>query len=68
MKGFDAVHVVDTGASLELWLGEVKFYETSQGDPDVVKELEAHTQQDYLRSEFAAIVTKSILRGRTRPA
>ena len=26
VKGFDAVHVVVTDDTLELWLGEVKFY------------------------------------------
>jgi hypothetical protein len=59
VKGFDAVHVVCTASSLELWLGEVKFYDDiSRAISDVVKELEAHTQRDYLRDEFAAITNK----------
>ena len=59
VKGFDCVHIVDAPQSLELWLGEVKFYESAtKAIADVVKELEAHTQHDYLRREFAAIITK----------
>jgi hypothetical protein len=59
VKGFDCVHVVDAAASLELWLGEVKFYEDiSKAIGDVVKELAAHTNEDYLRREFAAITSK----------
>ena len=53
VKGFDCVHIVDAPQSLELWLGEVKFYESAaRAITDVVKELEAHTQHDYLRREF----------------
>jgi hypothetical protein len=59
VKGFDCVHIVDVPQSLELWLGEVKFYESvTHAIADVVKELEGHTQHDYLRREFAAIITK----------
>lgn len=59
VKGFDCVHIIDAPKSLELWLGEVKFYEdAARAIADVVKELEAHTQHDYLRREFAAIITK----------
>jgi len=59
VKGFDAVHVVATQNALQLWLGEVKFYEDiAAAIRDVIVELEAHTQRDYLRSEFAAIVNK----------
>ncbi len=59
VKGFDAVHVVPSGAELELWLGEVKFYANIQAAiSDVVAELCAHTGRDYLRGEFAAITNK----------
>ena len=59
VKGFDAVHVVAAAESLELWLGEVKFYnDISSAIDDVIKEIEAHTTRDYLRAEFAAIVNK----------
>jgi hypothetical protein len=59
VKGFDAVHVVVNADKLELWLGEVKFYEhISMAISAVVSELEQHTERDYLRSEFMAIRNK----------
>jgi hypothetical protein len=60
VKGFDAVHVVETPAdTLELWLGEVKFYsKLAPAIRDVVAELHAHVAADYLRSEFLAIESK----------
>lgn len=59
VKGFDCVHVVDSPDGWELWLGEVKFYESiSKAIADVVKELQDHTKRDYLRSEFSAITNK----------
>jgi hypothetical protein len=59
VKGFDAVHVVATESGLELWLGESKFYEKIDAAiRDAVKDLEDHTQRDYMRAEFAAISNK----------
>lgn len=59
VKGFDAVHVVASGTSLQLWLGEVKFYtDIASAVYDAVQELRAHTQHNYLRSEFLAIMNK----------
>lgn len=59
VKGFDSVHVVETSSELELWLGEVKFYENlSSAVYDVTKELENHLKSDYLRSEFVVVVNK----------
>ena len=59
VKGFDAVHVVATDDRLELWLGEVKFYDDiASAIRDVVAELTAHSDADYLRQEFAAITNK----------
>lgn len=59
VKGFDAVHVVANKDNLELWLGEAKFYnEPYKAISDVIKELEAHTKRDYLRTEFALITNK----------
>lgn len=59
VKGFDAVHVVENSDRLELWLGEVKFYKDAKAAiRDVVAELEAHTQNDYLRAEFILISGK----------
>lgn len=59
VKGFDAIHVVDTPQGLELWLGEVKFYkDIGKAIADVVTELEAHFRDDYLKKEFLLITRK----------
>lgn len=60
VKGFDAVHVVETDqGELELWLGEVKFYnDISAAMSAVVKELKGHTARAYLKDEFALITNK----------
>lgn len=60
VKGFDAVHVVNTkDEELELWLGEVKFYKSiSRAINDVIQELKIHSETNYLRSEFIAIENK----------
>jgi hypothetical protein len=47
VKGFDAVHVLNTPKGLELWVGEVKFYKNiTQAIADVIPELEAHFKDD----------------------
>lgn len=59
VKGFDEVHVVEMGGELELWLGEVKFYDDlARGIRDVTAELADHLATDYLRGEFVAIMNK----------
>lgn len=59
VKGFDAVHIVPQGNELELWLGEVKFYNNIYNAiTDVVIELQAHSNKDYLRKEFLFISNK----------
>lgn len=59
VKGFDAVHVVASDSSLELWLGEAKFYsDISKAIADAITEIEEHIKRDYLRDEFAAITNK----------
>jgi len=59
VKGFDAVHVLAAGAILELWLGEVKFYDNiARAIREVVEELGQHTTPGYLRREAAAIINK----------
>ena len=59
VKGFDAVHVVESGDDLELWLGVVKFYEdVKQAISAVIPEVEAHTVGDWLRREFLLIDSK----------
>jgi len=56
VKGFDAVHVVSSPNSLQLWLGEAKFYTNIDSAINaVITELEAHTQTNYLRGEFLLI-------------
>jgi hypothetical protein len=59
VKGFDAVHVLNTPKGLELWVGEVKFYKKiTQAITDVIPELEAHFKDDYLRKEFILVTHK----------
>ena len=60
VKGFDAVHVVETPTEeFELWLGEVKFYDDiGRAMRDAEAELRAHTERDYLKDEFALITNK----------
>jgi hypothetical protein len=59
VKGFDAVHIVPMENDLELWLGEVKFYNNiANAIRDVAPELNAHMNKDYLRSEFLFISNK----------
>jgi hypothetical protein len=59
VKGFDAVHVVGPPDRLELWLGEAKFYsDIDDAIKAVAKELQDHTNTDYLRGEFLLIKGK----------
>lgn len=59
VKGFDAVHVVPTDTGLQLWLGEVKFYEDiNKAISDVCEELDVHFNRGYLRNEFLLIGRK----------
>jgi hypothetical protein len=58
-KGFDGVHYVHTGAGLELWLGEAKFYRNADhAIQSVLDDLEDHLDRDYLRCEFALVASK----------
>lgn len=59
VKGFDAVHVVEKENNLELWLGEVKFYQDIHSAiRDVVDELHEHIKIRYVKNEFIAISNK----------
>jgi hypothetical protein len=59
VKGFDAVHVVVNDKDMELWIGEAKFYKNiDNAIRKVVKEINDHTQDDYLRDEFTLITGK----------
>lgn len=59
VKGFDCVHLVEHQGRVELWIGEVKFYE-DLGDAirDSTDELKEHLARDFLRREFVAITNK----------
>lgn len=59
VKGFDCVHILENDDELELWLGEVKFYQDfKSASRDVCAELELHSHSIYLRKEFIAICNK----------
>ena len=59
VKGYDAVHIVQIDGKLELWLGEVKFYNNAtDAIRDVIAEIQAHTKQDYLRNEKILLANK----------
>jgi hypothetical protein len=59
VKGFDAVHVVAAETGLELWLGEVKFYQSiDKAIADVTAELGRHLDHDYLKNEFLFVSRK----------
>lgn len=59
VKGYDAVHVIEVGNKLELWLGEVKFYaDSDRAIRDVVAEIKDHTQINYMKNEVALIANK----------
>lgn len=59
VKGFDAVHFVNSQKGMEIWLGEVKLYEdAASAIRDVAKELCLHFKSNYLRREFMWIEHK----------
>lgn len=59
VKGYDAVHIVQIDGKLELWLGEVKFYNNAaDAIRDVIAEIQEHTKQDYLRNEKMLLANK----------
>ena len=59
VKGFDAVHIVEADESIELWLGEAKFYtDIDRAINDVITELRDHCKRNYLRDEFILVSGK----------
>lgn len=59
VKGFDGVHITIEPGKKKLWLGESKLYTDGiAGIGELAKDLEAHLQADYLRSEFSLIRPK----------
>lgn len=58
-KGFDAVHCVHNGDTLELWLGEAKFYkDVNDAIRAAILDLQNHLTADYLKAEFALVAEK----------
>lgn len=56
VKGFDCVHVLYDNETIELWLGEAKFYNNiNRAINDVIEELKQHLTREYLREEFILI-------------
>lgn len=56
VKGFDCVHVLYNNETIELWLGEAKFYNNiNRAINDVIEELKQHLTREYLREEFILI-------------
>lgn len=59
VKGFDSVHIVESGDEIEIWLGESKFYQDlGKAIRDVTAEITDHLDRDFLRREFVAITSK----------
>lgn len=59
VKGYDAVHCRKNNDKLELWLGEVKFYQDISGAiKDVIDEIKCHTEVEYLKNECILIGNK----------
>lgn len=59
VKGFDSVHVVQAPDSIEIWLGEAKFYQDIGGAiTAAATSIKEHLERNFLRSEFIAITNK----------
>jgi len=59
VKGFDGVHIEIDGEIKKLWLGESKIYNDGKsGVRDLAKDVMAHLNRDYLKSEFNLISKK----------
>lgn len=59
-KGFDSIHVaVNPEGDLDLWLGEAKLYQSMSGAiTEIIKSLNDHISNDFLRREFLAVTNK----------
>ncbi|POH62594.1 DUF1837 domain-containing protein [Cryobacterium zongtaii] len=59
VKGFDSVHLVAASDSVEIWLGEAKFYkDLNSAIDEAAKSISDHLTRDFLRREFVAITNK----------
>ena len=58
VKGFDAVHILNTDSGLEIWFGEAKFYtDANAAIRDITEEIEQHLSDSYMRDEFIPVTT-----------
>lgn len=59
VKGFDSVHLVQSEAGDEIWLGEAKFYkDAGAAARDAASSIATHLDSNFLRREFVAITNK----------
>jgi len=59
VHGFDGVQITINGDEKKLWLGESKLYTCGEeGIRDLAKDIVAHVNADYIRSEFSLISKK----------
>ncbi|PVU82262.1 DUF1837 domain-containing protein [Cellulomonas sp. WB94] len=59
VKGFDSVHIVEASETIEIWLGEAKFYkDPSSAISEAIASLNDHLASKFLRREFVAITNK----------
>lgn len=57
--GFDGVHVIDNKNEKKLFLGESKLYKSGPaGIADLLKDMETHLNNDYLRQQFNLVSRK----------
>ena len=57
VKGFDGIHIVVTGDTFELWLGESKFYiDGRSAIREAVKSIEEHIAPAFLSTEKAMVL------------
>jgi hypothetical protein len=59
VKGFDSVHLVLAADTVEIWLGEAKFYkDLTSAISEAARSISEHLTRDFLRREFVAITNK----------
>jgi hypothetical protein len=62
VKGFDVVHISgddEPGSSLELWIGEAKFYaDVSSAIASAITSVQSHLDANYLKSKFMLVSSK----------
>lgn len=59
VKGFDAIHIVETDEESQLWLGESKLYNDGvAGTKALANDVIEHFKAEYLRQEFSLVSAK----------